>query len=69
VSEDGLQFLIKVGGRGTVMTMADKPKPEPKDRDEPVAIPLDPEAALSALLQVEPEGSEEETQQDDPSQQ
>lgn len=26
-----------------------------KDRDEPVTIPLDPEATLRALLQVEPE--------------
>lgn len=43
------------------MTMAEKPKPEPKDRDEPVSIPLDPEVALRALLQVDPGGSGDET--------
>lgn len=34
------------------MTMAAKPNPE---QDKPVVIPLDPEAALRALLQVVPE--------------
>jgi hypothetical protein len=42
------------------MSMAEKPKPEPKDRDEPVTIPLDPEVALRALLRVQPAGEQNE---------
>jgi len=37
--------------------MAEKPKPEPKDRDEPVMIPLDPETALLAVDPDPPAGA------------
>jgi hypothetical protein len=33
----------------------DQPELQPKDRDEPIAIPLNPETALQALMQVPPE--------------
>jgi hypothetical protein len=36
--------------------MPAQPKPE---KDEPVRVPLDPEEALRALLQVKPEGTDE----------
>lgn len=41
------------------MTMAKKPTWEQieRDRDEPVELPLDPEVALGALLQVEPDST------------
>jgi hypothetical protein len=41
----------------TLRCMERKPRPQDSDREERVAIPLDPEAALRALLQVDP-GSE-----------
>ena len=39
--------------------MTERPEEQPpeKDRDEQVAIPLDPEAALRALLKVDPESA------------
>jgi len=37
-------------------TRADKgPEPKPSERDEPLKIDLDPEAAVKGLLKVEPE--------------
>jgi len=39
--------------------------PTAEDRDEPVAIPLDPEEALRALLKVDPESPESEPVEDD----
>jgi len=39
--------------------------PTPEDRDEPVAIPLDPEEALRALLKVDPASLESEPVEDD----
>jgi hypothetical protein len=35
--------------------MADGDKPKPRDMNEPVKIDLDPDEALRALLEVEPE--------------
>ena len=43
------------------MSVTEKPKPEPKDRDEPVTIALDPEVALRALLQVHTDEDEQTT--------
>jgi hypothetical protein len=37
--------------------------PKPNDMDEPVALPLDPEVALRALLKVDPDAPVE---QDEP---
>ena len=36
-----------------------------RDRDEPVALPLDPEAALRGLLGVDPESQPAETRATD----
>lgn len=38
----------------SLAAMADSPEQEPSKRDERVAIALDPEAALRALLKVDP---------------
>lgn len=38
--------------------MPTSPSPTPEERDEPVAIPLDPEDALRALLAVKPDDDE-----------
>jgi hypothetical protein len=35
--------------------VADEKHPTPEERDEPVAIPLDPEQALRGLLKVDPD--------------
>jgi hypothetical protein len=43
--------------------MPDEKHPTPEERDEPVKIDLDPEAALKALLKVDPEA---EPVEDDP---
>lgn len=49
---------------GIVWAMPDeKPEKEPSKLDERVAIPLDPEEALKALLKVDPEA---EPVEDDP---
>ena len=42
--------------------MPAQPKPE---KDEPVKIPLDPEEALRALLQVKPDDQQEEALDED----
>jgi hypothetical protein len=44
--------------------MADKRDQEQLDRDEPVAIPLDPVEALRALLKVDPESEPPATDRD-----
>jgi hypothetical protein len=45
---------FRTSSEGYAVSVTEKPKPEPKDRDEPVKIPLDAEQALKALLKVEP---------------
>ena len=39
------------------------PQPDAHDRDEPVAIPLDPEEALKALLAVNPDDEPKDGEQ------
>ncbi len=40
--------------------------PTPEERDEPVALPLDPEDALRALLAVDPEAEPVENDEQEP---
>jgi hypothetical protein len=37
--------------------MADERDPKASEYDEPIAIPLDPQVALRALLQVDPDST------------
>jgi hypothetical protein len=50
--------------------MPEGKQPTPEERDEPVAIPLDPEEALRGLLNVDPDApvvqDESEKKQGDP---
>lgn len=50
---DRSTLILQNGAR--VTTPSKPPKPKPGERDEPVKIDLDPDVAVRALLQVDPE--------------